>query len=105
VDGCVVNDGAVEVGFGPGAQQRGEVDEERANGDDGELIAVEDGGIRVRGGAEDFLGEGEGDVGVVEVVAEKGEEDDGADDPEAVLEFEVGGGEGHFCSASVDAAG
>ena len=51
MDGCVVDDGAVEVGFGPGAQQRGEIDEERADGDDGELVAVEDGGIRLRGGA------------------------------------------------------
>src|SRR5579862_6316305 len=90
-----MNDGAVKVGFGPGAKQRAEVDEERTDGDDGELVAVEDGGIRVRGGTQDFLGEGEGDVGVVEVVAEEGEEDDGADDPEAIFEFEVGGSEGH----------
>jgi len=97
MDGCVVDDGAVKVGFSPRAKQHSEVDEERADGDDGELVAVEDGGIRADGGAEDFLSEGEGDVDVVDVVAEEGEEDDGADDPEAILEFEVGGGEGHFC--------
>jgi hypothetical protein len=46
--------------------------------------------------AKDFLSEGEGDVGAVEVVAAKGDEDNATNDPEAILKFEVGGGEGHF---------
>ena len=32
---------------------------------------------------------------MVEVVAEEGEEDDAADDPEAIFEFEFCGSEGH----------
>ena len=99
MDGCIVNDGAVEIGFGPGAKQRGEIDEERADGNDGDLVAVEDGRVRADAGAEDFLSEGEGDVGAVEVVAEEGEEDDAADDPEAIFEFEVGSGEGRLLAS------
>jgi hypothetical protein len=99
VDGSVVNDGAVQVGFSPGAQERSGIDEERADRDDDELAAVEGRRIGADARAENFLREGEGEIGVVDVVAGEGEEDDDADDPEELLEFEVGGGEGHLVVA------